>query len=395
MNTSGARHAGSNDPRPRGKLGERERWAICLSLAALAVVVCIGRVLRNGPESRLKTMSLRGDKPSADAESAGGPSKGSGGASGHSSPNSGGEESPVALPDHRVPAGPDGGDCPSGASSGGSTAATLANLRVANIKRLTTIGSLAGASWSPNGKYLIAAPANFEGIYLVAEDGSVHLLTDVPGSGFKPEWSADGEFVFFRCHDVGCKRANKLEFPFTEEHRHVLAPGGSAIDLGWLQKSYRFAFGRDDEVYVVKDGALLKITDGTDKYYCPFHSPSGAKIVYEGISTGIYVADLESWHSKPLGPGHNAVWSANERYVFCDVTQDDGTVYTAGDIVVVDVETGERRVLTETQDRIEQRPAVSVDGQKIAFDANGDIYVGTIEGLPVPPALEQDGDRPE
>ncbi|MDQ7779829.1 MAG: hypothetical protein RDV41_08980 [Planctomycetota bacterium] len=274
-------------------------------------------------------------------------------------------------------------------------ASPIAAVRVDNIRRLTNVGGLAGASWSPNGKYLIASGADFRGIYLVGEDGAIRLLTDAEGAGFKPEWSADGDVLLTRCHDADCARPNKLEFPFSQEHRHALSPAGSPVDIDILAKTYPVAFARDDDVFVVRDGDLLKVTNGTDKFYCPAYSPDGNRLLFEGISTGIYVADLESWHTRQIGRGNNAVWSADGRLVAFDVTEDDGETWTAGDIWAADPETGERRAIIESADRIEHRPAISPDGTKIAFDAGGDVFVGDLHGLSGPQTLEQDGDRPK
>ncbi len=59
--------------------------------------------------------------------------------------------------------------------------------------------ALAHPVWSPDGRWIAATRPNYQGIWLVAADGSgVRQLTDALGAGFGMSWSPDGRAILCR-----------------------------------------------------------------------------------------------------------------------------------------------------------------------------------------------------
>ena len=59
---------------------------------------------------------------------------------------------------------------------------------------------------------------------------------------------------------------------------------------------------------------------------------------------------------------------------------DDGTVYTASEIVIVGIDGSNRQQLSTTSSEIKMFPAVSADGTQVAYHSTeGKIYVMTIQ----------------
>lgn len=92
-----------------------------------------------------------------------------------------------------------------------------------------------------------------------------------------------------------------------------------------------------------------------------------------------YVSDLEGINLVCLGRLHAPVWRGNDYVVAMD-DKDDGSRFTASEIVIVGVDGNNRQQLSSTSDEIKMFPAVSNDGAQVAYHStDGKVYVMTIK----------------
>jgi Tol biopolymer transport system component len=128
-----------------------------------------------------------------------------------------------------------------------------------------------------------------------------------------------------------------------------------------------------------RGGQLLQVGSG-DRFFAPEVSPDGDRVVFQGLTTGIYVYTRSTGSLVHLGAGTSPSWSPDGSRLVFELTEDDGHELSASDIYMYDLAASRMHRLTSTQSVIERRPSFSSDGTRIAFDDNtGGIYVGRLE----------------
>jgi TolB protein len=168
----------------------------------------------------------------------------------------------------------------------------------------------------------------------------------------------------------------------------------------WSPKGDKIAYLRIDGLYVMNaDGAgqpeLLWKSSGRGTTCTPPWSPDGSKIAFsEGI---IYILDVESKQIVRLTDGSFAsdspTWSPDGKriafaiepsYLMTPDGRPDGT------IAVINTDGSGFIRLTDVEDDSSGFPRWSPDGEQIAFERGGDIYVMNMDGTDVR-ALTHDG----
>lgn len=92
-----------------------------------------------------------------------------------------------------------------------------------------------------------------------------------------------------------------------------------------------------------------------------------------------YVSDLGGGSLVNLGRLHAPVWRGNDYVVAMD-DKDDGSRFTASEIVIVGIDGTGRQQLSTTSDEIKMFPAVSADGSQVAYHStDGKVYLMTIK----------------
>jgi len=99
-----------------------------------------------------------------------------------------------------------------------------------------------------------------------------------------------------------------------------------------------------------------------------------------GLTTGIHVHDADRGRTVALGAGAHPRFSADGRRVVFDRCEDDGDDVTACTLVVAELDRGEV-TLRELRGAHHgaRHPALSPDGARIAYDADGRIWLGRLE----------------
>lgn len=240
------------------------------------------------------------------------------------------------------------------------------NRRLVGVRAITnkaTHGELLNPQWSPDGLQMLASRPGFDGLIVVdVRTGAFRRIADVSGWGAR--WTADGN----------------IEARDADGNALLLAADGTLISKG-AAPAPSIASVENDAVFVTTpDGTRLPLTTRDDKYFDPIVSPDGKQIVFQGLTTGMYVAPADG--SAPpvsIGYGAHPTWMPDGSGLVFAVTSDDGHILTEGDIVLVDSKLEEINHLTKGDGKISQRPTVRPGGKEVAFEADGEVFVGTLQ----------------
>ncbi|HNM45393.1 MAG TPA: hypothetical protein PKH51_00085 [Candidatus Sumerlaeota bacterium] len=223
-------------------------------------------------------------------------------------------------------------------------------------------GEFLSPKWSPDGLQMLASRPGYRGVYLIdVRTGISRAISE--GGGYGAKWTPDG----------------KIELRDEDGNIKTLNSDGTVDSTGAAAQNQQ-AYSENDAIYVrTPEGGTVPITSSDDKYFNPVVSPDGKSVVYQGLTTGLYMANADgSGEPVYIGRGNNAVWAPDSSGVIFDVTTDDGHMLTSGDLYYVDVDGTERTNLTPDSESIDEMPSVSPDGQQVAYESDGEIYVGTL-----------------
>ncbi|MBI5367441.1 MAG: PD40 domain-containing protein [Planctomycetes bacterium] len=255
--------------------------------------------------------------------------------------------------------------------------------RLGAARRLTVQAHATVAGWSPAG-HLLATRENLADLFLVREDGTLVPIARGPLAGYKPEFMPDGTTVLTRCNDPECGERDRVGSPYLEDHWHAHSLTGEAIDataVAAAREEAGYVFQRDDQIFFAQGGAVRQLTTGGDRFFAPVLSPDRTQVAYEGLTRGIFLAEVASGERVALGPGNNPSWSPRGDAVLFDRTADDGHAVTRGDLAWAAHRPERPEPPTSLTDGagVRQRPAWSPDGTQIAYEEDGDVFVAPVE----------------
>ena len=150
------------------------------------------------------------------------------------------------------------------------------------------------------------------------------------------------------------------------------------------QKANNIFVTEEDLKLVVYNNGVRTVVDPLstperDVNYCwSSISPDNTHLLFVA-GNDAYVSNLDGSGLVNLGALHAPVWRGND-YIVAMEDHDDGTVYTASEIVIVGIDGSNRQQLSTTSSEIKMFPAVSADGTQVAYHSTeGKIYVMTIQ----------------
>jgi Tol biopolymer transport system component len=245
----------------------------------------------------------------------------------------------------------------------------VALVPLSNVERVSEWKGYLAPMWSPDGVHIAYSQYKYNSLYILEiRNKEEYLLVEGEGCGFMPEWDESGDRLFFR-----------------KQRGSALAPLERSVSVdGVLSDAFRER--REANLGIrIENGIIyrngnnhkkLQVSEAHDRFYGSVLSPDGKYLVFQGISTGIYIHNLESGETVSVGQGDYPTWAPASNAILFDRTEDDGHNITEGDIYCYRLDDRRLLQLTNTPGVVEQRANVSPDGRMVAFDAQGAIFVG-------------------
>jgi Tol biopolymer transport system component len=288
--------------------------------------------------------------------------------------------------------------------------AAAQTVELRNATRIETNENLYYPVFDPSGERLAATADDYRGLWLVEiADGATRAITDAPGAGYHPAFSADGGELFYRRDKFeGGRRTTAVEatnlktgaettlLPFSRdvdsptrvsEDRLAVAVGGAlrafsadeeARALPGIDRPYATIENQKIALYLGGEKRILA-PRGDGNYIWPSVSPDGERVLFTFAGEGTYVCDLEGEILASIGYANAPKWSPDGERVVYMVDEDDGRQFIGSEIYVSDADGANRRALTATDDRIEMYPDWSPKGDRLAFcDDRGNLYIADI-----------------
>ena len=263
---------------------------------------------------------------------------------------------------------------------------SLTNEQVIHIDQF-----LMAPQWSPNDSQLLCSGKSYKGIYIYTLNNSeLNQLTNLQGSGYRPKWSPQADYILFRYKDEltnssqfetkavslnGQKRTLEKDIdPFT-----IFTEIGIKKDTDISIKYNRQTLQVEGKFKNSDDSWL--ITPGKGSFYHPVLSPDKKQLlVHKKSKMFIYASDGSGLIAE-LGYGLGNTWSPDSKQIIFTISEDkDGHYITGAELYYTDL-AGNRVQLTNTADRIEKWPDWSHKGNRIAYsDAlTGELIISDIE----------------
>ncbi len=192
------------------------------------------------------------------------------------------------------------------------------------------------------------------------------ILTDSELSGYV-SWQSDNEFS-----------VREFSTPFLKNgaDRHFeLASKSPVLKQRKLRKDAQLVAYDADDVIILENAdnqTLQAISDiRADRYFAPIVSPDGRFVVFNGLSTGIHVFDIEQNAVVFIGShGSAPAFSPDGRYLVYANTRDNGHQITSGDLVLVDLNTHAYRYISNPNHEIRLRASLSRDAAYISYQTD-------------------------
>lgn len=305
------------------------------------------------------------------------------------------------------------------------SAQTLKQGILSDVTRLTQDGTVKyeNPRWSPDGSKIAFTQFGYEGLYVMNADGSGQKqLTDGPGVGYLYQWCADSKEILIRdtrwettatgmirLHAAWTITMTGAKTKLTQDAEYMqpaawrysstgarsvmsldakalpvqLSPvAKSAIDLIRETPSANISFYIDavnDKLYLVKpNGTQVLINSGVPSFNAML-SPDGTKVVFNQ-NDDMYIVNADGSGKRLLARGFNPQWVNDNQLIF-ELTNDNGHVYTSGELYMINADGTSLKQLTSTTDKIEMNPCVSPDGTKVVFTSftDGQVYIADLK----------------
>lgn len=222
----------------------------------------------------------------------------------------------------------------------------------------------------------------------ISPDGSRVVMfkkDEVLGNSLQ-EWKADtremrelvrGENVsnFVTWDDNSTVLMRERSKPFFRDGAHLrydIAPKKVSLrDRRPLAEATFVAYDQDDVIILEskKTKTLQAISDvHADRYYAPVVSPDERFVAFCGLSSGVYLFDIEANAVVFIGNhGTSPSFSPDGRYLIYTDARDDGSNITSGDLVLLDLNNRSYRFISNPDGELRIHGTLSRDAAEIAY----------------------------
>ena len=143
------------------------------------------------------------------------------------------------------------------------------------------------------------------------------------------------------------------------------------------------AYDEDDIIILEskKTKTLQAISDNrADRYYGPVVSPDERFVVFNGLTSGVHLFDIEANAVVYIGSnGTSPAFSPDGRYLIYAQTTDDGNEVTSGDFILVDLDKHSWRVISNPNHEIRLNATLGNHAGSIAYaTSDGTSWIATL-----------------
>jgi Tol biopolymer transport system component len=266
--------------------------------------------------------------------------------------------------------------------------------------------------FSPDGNQILFSEVGYRGLWLYdLKTKQIRQLNDLPGAGFAPLFSANGDRIYFwsdqyinfrRYSSLASQNINDSQIQYLIENERRLFPVTMLADetiiyrqnkelksvsrttkAAYLSKPIEEIFGYSEgqKMVLVINGIRKELTPfGANNYIWFSLSPDKTRLLFTVAGGGTFIADLNGQILVKLGKANAPKWSPDGKWIVYMVDEDDGHTFTASDIWVATSDGMTKLQLTHTSHEIEMFPAWSPQMDKIVFETfSGKIAFLSIE----------------
>ncbi len=225
---------------------------------------------------------------------------------------------------------------------------------------VTKPGDYVGVLWSPLGLDIAFTRPDRSGVWIAGPNTSeARQISDDKLGDLDFTWATDGMQLYTTAID---------------RRPVALMLTGERYPVAELPKR---VFEREGNIYVLdEEGNAQRITGSQDRFYGPRLSPDERLVVYAGTETGLYISTVDGKKTISVGKGEHPSWLPDSSGIVYDIPISDGSKIIDGDLWFAAADGSERSNLTNTPGIVESYPSISPDGARIAFVAEGAVYVG-------------------
>lgn len=248
---------------------------------------------------------------------------------------------------------------------------------------------------SPNGDYLLLSDMKKQGLQKFdLSTSELQTVTTAPGAAYDAKIIDNGNTIVFRENHIGkdlLKKQSlnsidlktgkkKVLVKATRDLQGVVAKENAVYVVNKRKvsaktfkktsadKNLPIAFIEYGQLMISQNGKANVLSpngQSGQSYLWPSVSPDGTKVVYYLATKGAYTCNIDGSDVTYIGNIRAPKWYDNDIVIGMHDT-DNGTFVTSSEVIAYSADGKEKQVLSEA-DKIAMYPAVSADGEKIAF----------------------------
>ncbi len=248
--------------------------------------------------------------------------------------------------------------------------------------------------FSNSGSSVLYSNENYKGLYYFdLKRGEEQVVSTSEGAGYKALFSPDDRTVYYVTTSLKDKRKlSSLKSSTIQDGIEKVLVGPSRKAIHPMVVGNQLIYNSDhgvskqnvsnlkssvssDLLVTIEDRKLVVHQNGISKainpanvesYIWPSVSPDGSKIAFYAIGKGSFVCNPDGSQLVSLGEVEAPRWVNSQFLVGMD-SQDDGHCITASSLVVFDLKTKTRRVVTGS-DLVAMHPSASLSSGVILFN---------------------------